>query len=91
MAHDREVGGIRCSEVLDHLSEYLDDEADEALRGRVEAHLRGCDWCERFGGQFGEVVGQVRKSLGDEPESMPPDVADRLSKALDDADPSGGS
>jgi anti-sigma factor RsiW len=64
MAFDREVGGIRCFEVLEHLSDYVDDDVSVELRERIETHLQGCDWCERFGNQFSEVVGAVRCELG---------------------------
>jgi hypothetical protein len=50
MAHDREVAGLRCTQVLAHLSDYLDGELDPQTRAQVEAHVQGCDWCERFGG-----------------------------------------
>lgn len=66
MAHDREVAGIRCQEVLAKLSDYLDDDLDTETRGRVEAHLRGCDWCERFGSDMSAMVSAVRKQLADD-------------------------
>lgn len=64
MAHDRDVGGIRCLEVLEHLSDYLDGHAPAELRARVEAHVRGCDWCARFGGGFAGTVVALREQLG---------------------------
>lgn len=64
MAHDRDVAGIRCTEVLAHLSDYVDDELTPDERSRIEAHLAGCDWCETFGGRFATVVGAIRKQLG---------------------------
>ena len=82
MAHDREVAGIRCSQVLDHLSEYLDGELDAETVGRIEAHLKGCDWCERFGQHFSGTVGELRKHLS-EPAELDPEVAARLRDRLD--------
>ena len=81
MAHDRDVAGIRCLEVLELLSAYLDDEVSADDRARVEAHLRGCDWCERFGGRFSGVVAALRRELR-EPEPLGADVAQRLAAAL---------
>ena len=69
MAHDRDVAGIRCLEVLEHLAEYLDDEVSDELRERIEAHVKGCDWCERFGGQYATTVTNLRNALG-EPEPL---------------------
>ena len=68
MAHDREVAGIRCMEVLQHLSEYLDGDCELRLAARIEAHVRGCDWCERFGGKFAGTVKSLREDLLDDPE-----------------------
>ncbi len=70
-AHDREVAGIRCTAVMAELSDYLDRELSGARRAQIEAHVRGCDWCERFGGEFAAVVGALRRQLGvaDEPET----------------------
>ncbi len=68
MAHDRDVAGIRCMEVLRHLSEYLDGDCDTEVAGRIEAHVRGCDWCERFGGKFAGTVRSLRQSLLDDPD-----------------------
>lgn len=86
-AHDRSVAGIRCTEVLDDLSDYLDGELASARVQQMEAHLRGCDWCERFGGDFTEVIGALRDRLGAPPQP-PADVhgrlMDRLREATDD-------
>lgn len=81
MAHDREVGGIRCLEVLALLSDYLDGEVDAPTRQIIEAHLRGCDWCEKFGGGFTEVVRNLRRQLA-QPDALSDDVAGRLADRL---------
>jgi anti-sigma factor RsiW len=85
-AHDRSVAGIRCSEVLDDLSDYLDGELPEARVHRIEAHLRGCDWCERFGGDFGAAIASLREALASPPDA-PDAVHARLMRRLKDADP----
>ena len=82
MAHDREVGGLRCTEVLARLSDYLDGDLTADEVARVQAHLHGCDWCERFGDRMGEVVGRLRRELG-APPAADPDVARRLMERLD--------
>lgn len=63
MAHDRDVAGIRCSAVLDRLPDYLEDELSPADRAQVEAHLRGCSWCESFGGAYASLVATLREQL----------------------------
>lgn len=78
---EREVAGMRCSQVLEVLSDYLDGDLDANRRTRVEEHLRGCDWCARFGTTVGETVRALRSQLGAE-EAMPMDVAARLHAKL---------
>lgn len=81
MAHDRDVGGIRCMQVLGVLSDYLDDELDAPTRARVDAHLHGCDWCARFGGEVGGTVAALRAELG-APEPVDPEIGARLKAVL---------
>jgi anti-sigma factor RsiW len=63
MAHDRMVAGLRCSEVLAELSEYVDRQLPRSRVEQIEAHLRGCDWCEQFGGQFSTAIASLRTHL----------------------------
>lgn len=88
MAHDREVAGLRCSQVLERLSDYLDGDLTPEEVGQVEAHLRGCDWCERFGARMGGVVARLRSELA-EAEPAADVVTERLFEhlALDGEDP----
>jgi anti-sigma factor RsiW len=81
---ERCVADLKCSEVLAVLSHFLDGELEVAKRQQVVEHLRGCDWCEKFGGRFSEVIGSLRRELRD-PMPLKRDVAarlrDRLAKA----------
>ena len=61
---ERVVAGLRCRDVLADLSAYLDGELPRARVDRIEAHLQGCDWCERFGGDFTRSVEALRRVLG---------------------------
>lgn len=81
-AHDQEVAGIRCSAVLHDLSDYFDGELPPERVERIEAHLRGCNWCERFGGDFTRAITALRQQLAD-PASSPAEVHDRLMDRLD--------
>jgi len=81
MAHDREVGGIRCLQVLDHLADYVDGDVDAELQGRIEAHLAGCDWCERFGGSYAGTMAELRRVLA-APEPLSRPVQARLQDRL---------
>lgn len=82
MAHDRDVAGIRCSEVLARLSDFLDDDLQSQVRAQIEDHLRGCDWCEKFGGEFAETIQSLRRGLL-EAEPVESDVLERLRAKLD--------
>lgn len=77
----RVVAGLACSEVLADLSAYLDAELAPERVARIEAHLQGCDWCERFGGEFAAVVGGLRRTLA-EPAPAPSDLIARLRSRL---------
>lgn len=58
---ERDVGGMRCSQVLALLSEYVDGELDAPAVEKVEKHLLGCPNCERFGRNFGSMVISLRQ------------------------------
>lgn len=79
---ERLVGGMTCSDVLSVLSDFVDGDLDLPLRNRVIDHLRGCDWCERFGGHFRALVESLRGELR-EPEPLAEDVAARLRSAVE--------
>jgi anti-sigma factor RsiW len=81
---DRLVAGLRCREVLEVLSDYLDGDLTDEQVARVQAHLAGCDWCERFGGRFSAVVRAFRAGLGMAPP-LESAVAARLRAGLDRA------
>ncbi len=83
MTLERSAAGLWCSEVLDRLSDYLDDELTAGERGQVEAHLAACDLCERFGGEMAELVGVLRRHLGRTPGEESGDLwARRFLRAL---------
>ncbi|HSQ62321.1 MAG TPA: anti-sigma factor [Polyangiaceae bacterium] len=63
MRGERSIGGLFCSEVLEHLSDYFDGRLSEPDRAKIERHLEGCDACERFGGTFGEAITALRKNV----------------------------
>lgn len=75
------VAGLWCGEVLEHLSDYVDGSVSAELQAKIEEHLGGCSWCERFGGQFQAMVAKLKAGLA-EPEPVPDDVADRLHERL---------
>lgn len=79
---EKVVGGLSCSQVLERLSDYVDGELAADDRARVETHLRGCDACARFGGEFRSTVRALRAHLVD-PGEVPREVREALDRALD--------
>ncbi len=82
MKAERELAGLRCSEVLERLSDYVDGALPGDARARIEEHVKGCDLCERFGGRFGSVVRALRERLA-EAEPLSEDMAARLMQRLE--------
>lgn len=85
---ERTVGGLRCSEVLAGLSDFLDGELEKSEVEKVEEHLLGCPNCERFGDNFGAMVVSLRRQSG-RPEPVNSELLSRLLSQLDDLSPGG--
>lgn len=81
MRDEKTVGGLSCSQVLEVLSDYLDGDLADGVRRQVEEHLRGCEGCARFGGEFRTTVRALRTHLAQ--GALPVAVLDRLRRALD--------
>lgn len=77
---DRMVGGLRCRDVLELLPDFVDGELPAEVLARVNRHLGGCDTCEKFGGEYGEVVAVLRAGHSRFPGS--PDVRGRLAERM---------
>jgi anti-sigma factor RsiW len=60
--------GLRCIEVVELVSDYLDDELDEETRRRVEEHLTLCPACRIYVEQVRETV----QALGELPSGALP-------------------
>ncbi len=76
------IAGLGCGDVLSHLSDYVDGTVSVELRASIEEHLRGCDWCTRFGGEFSAVVTNLQSTLRAPPE-LELDIGERLAARLD--------
>lgn len=50
-------------QVLEELDGYVDGELSDTRREQIEAHLRGCDWCTKFGGEYASLVATLRNDL----------------------------
>ncbi|MBX5495236.1 MAG: zf-HC2 domain-containing protein [Bryobacteraceae bacterium] len=71
---------LTCKEFLNGLNDYLDDTADPELKSHLHKHVNECPNCW-------VIVDTTKKTLqvfkGAEPQAIPPDVHDRLMKALE--------
>jgi len=78
------LGGLRCSEVLARLSEFLDGGLPPVERSGIEAHVRACPDCTRFGGVFAASLTTLRDELRVAADRMElgPGAAARLTDAL---------
>jgi anti-sigma factor RsiW len=69
---ERFVGGLRCGEVLEKLSAYLDGEVSPTESAAIEVHLTECDNCARLGGEFSAAVKALRLGLRHTPPEGTP-------------------
>jgi len=76
------IAGLSCGQVLERLSDYLDGDLSPAARDQLEAHLRGCDRCARFGGELRGVVDALRRHLA-RTRQLPGGFRERLRRAVD--------
>ncbi len=73
-------GTAECREIFSHLSEYLDDELEIALRDEMECHLGDCPPCQ----VFLETLRRAVRWVGDsEATPLPEDVRREVREAYD--------
>jgi anti-sigma factor RsiW len=70
---------MTCTQFLQELNDYLDDELDGAMRSELERHLGKCPGCRVIWDTTRKTV-QIFKGL--EPYPIPPQLESRLLEAL---------
>jgi anti-sigma factor RsiW len=83
----RDVGGLRCDEVLEALDRYVDGLLSDEELEMVQAHVQACANCRRFGGAYARVVAALRGSPANNPtvdddESVPAGLLQRALSGL---------
>lgn len=72
---------MRCKELIDNLSDYLDGELDSELAQGLARHLEHCEDCRI-------VVDTTKKTLdiccSTEPVPLPQDVRERLNRLFEE-------
>ena len=79
---EKVISGLSCGDVLARLSDDLDGDLPAEDRAQVEGHLRGCEGCARFGGEFRSTVRALRAHLA-RADRLPEPLLRRLRLALD--------
>jgi anti-sigma factor RsiW len=70
---------MSCRELVELVTDYLEDALDPVTRQRFEEHLQECDGCTAYVEQMRMTV----RLLGEVPEeSLSPEVRDRLLAAF---------
>lgn len=59
-AHDHEHGKGRCLNILQRLSDYIDDDLPQTICREIRAHLGACPHCERFVESLRQTVSLCR-------------------------------
>jgi anti-sigma factor RsiW len=78
---DTLVAGLRCREVLDDLSDFLDGTLTDTRVQAIQQHLAGCDRCARFGGEVSHTISALRAVMTT-PDPVDANQAARLRQAL---------
>lgn len=72
---------LPCRELVELVTEYLEDRLSREDRARFEAHIAGCEYCETYL----EQIRQTSRALGGLPEeSLSPEARDALMAAFRD-------
>lgn len=73
---------LRCVEVVELATAYLDGAVDEARRDRIEAHLSGCAGCQAAMDQFTTVKRLTGRLTVADVTDLDPFIRDRLLRTL---------
>jgi anti-sigma factor (TIGR02949 family) len=71
---------LTCKEFLQELTDYLDSTVDAELRRKLEAHINECPNCFVI---LDTTQKTIRVYKGVHERDVPPDVQERLMKALE--------
>ena len=80
MTHD-ELPEMTCRELVELVTDYLEDRLSRSDRARFEAHIADCEYCEAYLEQMRQTIG----ALGRLPEeSLSSEARDALAGAFRD-------
>lgn len=58
-----------CKQMFSELSDYLDEELDDALCEELEKHMQGCEPCKAFLSSLEQAIEQCRTTPGETPDA----------------------
>ena len=73
---------LRCIEVVELATAYLDGAVDEVQRDRIDAHLAGCAGCQAAMDQFQTVKRLTGRLTVADVTDLDPFIRDRLLRTL---------
>lgn len=79
---DREIAGLRCRDLLERLTDYVDGDIGEVEMEQIAAHLRQCAECDKFGSEYAALVAALESRLAS--PSVAADVRTRLGNRMDE-------
>lgn len=56
---DRDLPEMPCRELVELITEYIEDRLSPPDRARFEAHVADCDACRRYLEQFRQTIGAL--------------------------------
>jgi anti-sigma factor RsiW len=73
---------VACNDLVELVTDYLDDALPPAWRERIDAHLAICEGCRRVVAQWGLVIRLGGRVAETEVEAVDPVVRDELLAAF---------
>ena len=70
---------MRCRELVELITDYLEGALPDSERARFERHLAGCDGCQAYLDQMRETIGALGRLP---PESLSPEAERKLLDAF---------
>lgn len=72
---------MKCEEILDKISEYIDQELDPSLCQEIEKHIEDCEPCVAFVNTLKKTVALFKSSAESQPD-VPENVSENLKSFL---------
>jgi anti-sigma factor RsiW len=73
---------LRCIDLVEEISAYVDGELDDVERSRIERHLEGCPGCRAAIDQFETVIRLGGRLTAADVATLDPLIRDRLTGTL---------